>query len=64
MSRENVSKIFTELISTRAWYKGTTIDRFKAKDIKRSFNAGTLLLGRQVEVLLECGYTINIDKQD
>lgn len=59
---EEVRNIFEELISTRSWYSGTTINRFQANELKRRFKSGELSLGKMIEVLIQCGYKVFIEK--
>lgn len=63
MTIENIKEIFAELISSRSWYAETTINRFQANEIKRRFEKKELSIGRMLEVLIECGYSIEITKR-
>jgi len=58
----NMKQIFTELMSQRKWYSGTSINRTQAGEIKNRFFQGKLSIGRQWEVLLELGYKISVSK--
>ncbi|GAE83315.1 hypothetical protein [Bacteroides reticulotermitis] len=59
---EKILNVFSELVSCRNWYSGTSINRFQANEIKRRFRKGELSIGRIVEVLIECGYKVTIAK--
>ena len=57
LTAKEVRKVFGNLILRRAWYNGTSINRSQASLLKIRFNDGTLSIGRQLEVMLECGCT-------
>ena len=57
---ESIHSVFAELISARNWYVGTEINRFQANELKRRFAKKELKIGRILEVLIECGYTIEV----
>lgn len=53
---------FNELISHRKWYGGTSINRTQASEIKRRFKRSELGVGRILEILMECGYTVSVSR--
>ena len=55
MTEKEVTDTFSELISRRVWYKDTSINRRQAFEIKRRFVEKSLSIGRQFEIMLECG---------
>jgi hypothetical protein len=59
---KEINKIFSELISKRNWYAGTSIKKSRAFGIKDRFEKGELSFGRMCEVLKECGYSICVEK--
>lgn len=62
MSEEEIKKIFSGLVSKRNWYSGTRINTTQAWEIKNRFVKGELSMGRILEVLMECGYDIEVKK--
>ena len=63
MSEEEIKKIFSGLVSKRNWYSGTSIARTQAWEMKRRFLLDELSTGRILEVLMECGYEIEVYKK-
>lgn len=64
MTQEQIKQIFAGLLSKRNWYSGTSINRRQAWGISDRFNKGELSLGRILEVLMECGYEIEVKKKN
>lgn len=64
MTEEEIRNIFGELISKRNWYSGTSLNRTQVWEMKRRFSKGELSLGRILEVLMECGYEIEVKKKN
>lgn len=62
MTEEEIRDIFEELISKRNWYSGTSLNRAQVWEMKRRFNKGELSIGRILEVLMECGYEVEVKK--
>lgn len=62
MTEEEIRNIFGELISKRNWYSGTSLNRTQVWEMKRRFSKGELSLGRILEVLMECGYEVEVKK--
>ena len=63
MSEEEIKKIFSGLVSKRNWYSGTSITRTQAWEMKRRFLLDELSTDRILEVLMECGYEIEVYKK-
>lgn len=64
MTEEEIRNIFGELISKRNWYSGTSLNRTQVWEMKRRFSKGELSLGRILEVLMECGYEVEVKKKN
>lgn len=62
MTEEQIKKIFSGLVSKRNWYSGTSINTTQAWELKRRFCKGELSIGRILEVLMECGYEVEVKK--
>ena len=62
MTDEEIKSIFRELLTIRNWYSGTSLNRAQAWEMKRRFNIGELSTGRILEVLMECGYEVEVKK--
>lgn len=62
MTEEEIKSIFRELLAKRNWYSGTSLNRAQAWEMKRRFNIGELSTGRILEVLMECGYDVEVKK--
>lgn len=63
MTEDEIRNIFRELISKRNWYSGTSLNRTQVWEMKRRFNNGELSIGRILEVLMECGYEVEVYKK-
>lgn len=63
MTEDEIRNIFRELISKRNWYSGTSLNRTQVWEMKRRFNNGELSIGRILEVLMECGYELEVKKR-
>ena len=59
---EEINKAFSNLVSFRNWYSETTINRYQANELKRRFIKGELSIGRQIEILIKCGYKVEVYK--
>lgn len=62
MTEEEIKNIFRKLISKRNWYSGTSLNRTQACEMKRRFLSDELSTGRILEVLMECGYEVEVKK--
>ena len=61
MTEEEIKSIFRELLAKRNWYSGTSLNRAQAWEMKRRFNIDELSTGRILEVLMECGYDVEVN---
>ena len=62
MTEEEIKSIFRDLISKSNCYSGTSLNRAQAWEMKRRFNIDELSTGRILEVLMECGYDVEVKK--
>lgn len=63
MTEKEIKKIFGELLTKRNWYSGTSLNRTQAWEMKRRFLIDELSTGRILEVLMECGYEVEVYKK-
>jgi len=62
MTENKIKQLFAECTTPYGWYKDTSIAVRQANGLRRRFKSNELSIGRMIEVLIECGYKITIEK--